>query len=69
MLALARRGLIQVLASDAHSSHGGRPLRISEGLAALEGVEMLRRISTGLPRSTGRDPPGDVPAPPFPTLS
>jgi hypothetical protein len=42
MLALARRGLIHVLASDAHSSHRGRPLRISEGLAALEGVEMLR---------------------------
>ena len=42
MLALARRGLIHVLASDAHSSHGGRPLRISEGIAALEEVEMLR---------------------------
>ena len=70
MLALARRGLIQVLASDAHSSHGGRPLRISEGLAALEGVEMLRPhldwIAEEAPAAILR---GDVPEPPFPTLS
>ena|SRR5215207_6548473 len=70
MLALARRGLIQVLASDAHSSHRGRPLRISEGLAALEGVEMLRPhldwIAEEAPAAILR---GDVPEPPFPTLS
>jgi protein-tyrosine phosphatase len=42
MLALARRGLIHVLSSDAHSSHGGRPLRISDGLRTLEEVELLR---------------------------
>jgi protein-tyrosine phosphatase len=42
MLVLARRGLIHVLGSDAHSSHGGRPLRLSEGIAALGQVETLR---------------------------
>jgi tyrosine-protein phosphatase YwqE len=42
ILALARRGLIHVLSSDAHSSHGGRPLRVSEGLRALEEVDLLR---------------------------
>ena len=41
MLALAGAGLIHVLASDAHSSHGGRPLRISDGLAVLGQVELL----------------------------
>jgi protein-tyrosine phosphatase len=68
MLALARRGLIHVLASDAHSSHGGRPLRISEGLAALEGVEILRPhldwIAEEAPAAILR---GDVPEPPFRT--
>jgi protein-tyrosine phosphatase len=42
MLTLAERGLIHVLASDAHSSHGGRPLRISPGLKALERIAALR---------------------------
>ena len=42
MLSLARQGLIHVLSSDAHSSHGGRPLRLSDGFAALEGVDALR---------------------------
>lgn len=42
MLALAAAGLIHVLASDSHSSHGGRPLRISDGLAVLEQVDLLR---------------------------
>lgn len=41
MLALAAAGLIHVLASDSHSSHGGRPLRISDGLAVLGQVELL----------------------------
>jgi len=41
MLALAAAGLIHVLASDAHSSRGGRPLRISEGLAVLGQVNPI----------------------------
>ena len=42
MLMLAERGLIHVLSSDAHSSHGGRPTRISQGVEVLEQVEALR---------------------------
>jgi protein-tyrosine phosphatase len=39
MLALARRGLIHVLGSDAHSAAAGRPVRLSAGLARLGDVE------------------------------
>jgi protein-tyrosine phosphatase len=35
MLALAEAGLVHVLSSDAHSSHGGRPVRLSAALAKL----------------------------------
>jgi protein-tyrosine phosphatase len=66
MLALARRGLIHVLASDAHSSHGGRPLRISDGRVALGSIEMLRPhldwIADDAPAAILR---GEVPEPPF----
>ena len=66
MLALARRGLIHVLASDAHSSHGGRPLRISEGLAALEELDLLRPhldwIAREAPAAILR---GEHPEPPY----
>ncbi len=41
MLALASRGLVHVLATDAHSSHGGRPMRIAGGLDALRDVERV----------------------------
>jgi protein-tyrosine phosphatase len=34
---LARRGLVHVLGSDAHSSRAGRPVRLSGGFAALRG--------------------------------
>jgi len=40
ILRLAREGLVDVLASDAHSSHGGRPVRLSGG------VERLREVCT-----------------------
>jgi protein-tyrosine phosphatase len=42
MLGLAGQGLVHVVASDAHSSHGGRPLSTSEGIDALREVELLR---------------------------
>ncbi len=32
---LAREGFVHLLASDAHSSHGGRPLKLSHGAARL----------------------------------
>jgi protein-tyrosine phosphatase len=41
MLALAGAGLIHVLASDAHSSHGGRPVRLSGALEALREIDAV----------------------------
>lgn len=41
MLALAEMGLIHVLSSDAHSSHGGRPVHLSAALQKLGEVEPL----------------------------
>ncbi len=37
-LALARQGLVHLLGSDAHSSHGGRPVELSAGFARLATV-------------------------------
>jgi protein-tyrosine phosphatase len=42
MLELAGEGLVHLLGSDAHSSHGGRPVRLSHGLARLAEVERTR---------------------------
>ncbi len=41
MVALAAAGLVHVLSSDAHSSHGGRPVHLSAALSRLAGVEAL----------------------------
>lgn len=41
MLALAERRLVHVLSSDAHSSHGGRPVHLSEAFARLGKAEAL----------------------------
>jgi protein-tyrosine phosphatase len=41
MRALAEAGLVHVLGSDAHSSHGGRPLRMAEAFKALAGLETV----------------------------
>jgi protein-tyrosine phosphatase len=41
MLALAAAGLVHVLSSDAHSSHGGRPVHLSAALQKLREVEVL----------------------------
>lgn len=38
MRALAEAGLIHVLSSDAHSSHGGRPLHMAEAFEALAAI-------------------------------
>ncbi len=66
MLSLARDGLIHVLGSDAHSSHGGRPARLSEGIAALEEVETLTPhlgwIVTEAPAAILQ---GEYPEPPY----
>jgi tyrosine-protein phosphatase YwqE len=42
LLELAAEGLIHLLASDAHSSHGGRPVRLSDGLSRLAAVDLVR---------------------------
>lgn len=42
MLALAEAGLIHVLSSDAHSSHGGRPAKMAAAFERLGEVEPLR---------------------------
>lgn len=41
MRMLAERGLVHVLGSDAHSSHGGRPIALRGALDVLAGVERL----------------------------
>jgi protein-tyrosine phosphatase len=66
MLSLARRGLIHIVSSDAHSSHRGRPLRLSEGLRALEEIETVRSyldwIAVQAPKAILR---GDQVEPPY----
>lgn len=41
MLAMAGKGLVHVLGSDAHTVHAGRPVRISPALERLREVELL----------------------------
>ncbi len=38
VMGLAREGLVHVLGSDAHSSHGGRPVNLAAGFASLARV-------------------------------
>lgn len=42
LLELAESGLVHLIASDAHSSRAGRPLRLSEGFERLRAVDALR---------------------------
>lgn len=42
LLELAGEGLVHLLASDAHSSHAGRALRLSDGLSRLAEVDLVR---------------------------
>jgi protein-tyrosine phosphatase len=41
MRMLAEAGLVHVLSSDAHSSHGGRPLHMAEAFAVLAEIESV----------------------------
>lgn len=41
MRALAEAGLVHVLSSDAHSSHGGRPLHLREAFETLAGFDSV----------------------------
>jgi protein-tyrosine phosphatase len=42
LLELAGEGLIHLLGSDAHSSHGGRTTRLSDGVSRLAEVDLVR---------------------------
>jgi protein-tyrosine phosphatase len=42
MLALAAAGLIHLLSSDAHSSHGGRPVKMAAAFERLAEIDSLR---------------------------
>ena len=65
MLALAAAGLIHVLSSDAHSSHGGRPVHLSAALEKLGKVEALMAhldwIAETAPRAIVTGEPLDPP--------
>jgi len=64
VLGLARDGLVHLLASDAHSSHGGRPVAISPALERLREVcssEQLQWIAERAPAAILRGE--DVAAP------
>jgi protein-tyrosine phosphatase len=66
MLELASHGVLHLVASDAHSSHGGRPVRLSGAVARLGEVEhvaaYLDWIAHAAPRAIVA---GEDIAPPF----
>jgi protein-tyrosine phosphatase len=68
MSALAAAGLVHVLSSDAHSSHGGRPVHLSAALERLAEVEALAPhldwIAETAPRAIVDGEPLDPPFPP-----
>jgi protein-tyrosine phosphatase len=45
VLELAKEGLVHLLGSDAHSSHGGRPVRLAAGFARLATVCTPERVA------------------------
>ncbi|MGE5336091.1 MAG: CpsB/CapC family capsule biosynthesis tyrosine phosphatase [Nitrososphaerota archaeon] len=65
MLAMAERGLLHVLGSDAHTVTGGRPVRISPALEKLREVEALAPhldwIASTAPRAIVAGDPLSVP--------
>jgi protein-tyrosine phosphatase len=65
MRALADAGLVHVLSSDAHSSHGGRPLRLRAAFDVLRGVDgvapHLEWIAETAPRAIVAGDELDVP--------
>jgi protein-tyrosine phosphatase len=67
MIELARRGLVHVLGSDAHSSHGGRPVSLQRAVDVLATVERVgphvEWIAREAPAAIVR---GEVPAVPYP---
>jgi len=70
MLAMAARGLVHVLGSDAHTIHGGRPVRLSPALERLREVEILAPhidwIAETAPHAIVNGDPLEVPFDPRP---
>jgi protein-tyrosine phosphatase len=70
MLGLVGAGLVHVLASDAHSSHGGRPVRLSPAFAALRAAgvpaEQIRWMGDVAPAAIVAGTPIAPPYPPRP---
>jgi protein-tyrosine phosphatase len=70
MLAMAERGLVHVLGSDAHSVRAGRPVRLSPALERLRAVEALRPhldwIAETAPRTIVNGDPLELPFQPHP---
>ena len=66
MLAMAEKGLVHVLSSDAHTARAGRPVRLGPALERLREVELLRPhldwIADTAPRAIVS---GDPLTPPF----
>lgn len=65
MRALAEAGLIHVLSSDAHSSHGGRPVHLTGAFERLREIELLAPhvewMQRTAPRAIVEGEPLDVP--------
>ena len=65
MLAMAEKGLVHVLSSDAHSVHIGRPVRLSPALERLREVELLvphlEWIAETAPRAIVSGDPLEIP--------
>lgn len=65
MLAMAGKGLVHVLSSDAHSARAGRPVRLSAALERLREVELLAPhldwIAETAPRAIVSGEPLEVP--------
>ncbi|HVD86102.1 MAG TPA: CpsB/CapC family capsule biosynthesis tyrosine phosphatase [Solirubrobacterales bacterium] len=70
MLAMAERGLVHVLSSDAHSMRAGRPVRLSPALERLREVEWLAPhlewIAETAPRAIVSGEPLELPFQPQP---
>lgn len=66
MRTLAERGLVHVLGSDAHSSHGGRPVALAGAVAALAGIPRTAAHTDWIARQApAAILAGDVVQPPF----
>ncbi len=64
-LALAREGLVHLLGSDAHSSHGGRPVELAAGFARLATALTPAQLTWSMDLAPGAIVAGEPITPPF----